>query len=825
MKIKKYYFVGNAHIAPVWMWRWQDGSAEAKATIRSALDRIREYPEFKFVCAASQVFEWIEEFDPEMFEEIRRRVREGRFVITGGWFIQPDCNLPCGEGFVRQGLYGQRYFYDKFGVTAKTGYNVDSFGHNAMLPQILKKSGMEQYVALRPGPHEKTLPSHVVRWEAPDGSQILFGRILRRYATTHVNIDDEAHLQAMMQEVEDAASPDCASAFFFYGVGNHGGGPTKKNIESILASRALHPEVEYIMSDTEDFFRDIRENYPNLPVVKDDLQHHASGCYSTVSSNKDCIRRAEWGMFAAENFAMLANRLMGKKMPATAEFAKAWKNILFAHFHDAMGGCSAPVVYDDLDIMLKEARAFAQRAENNALQSLSWKIDTSDAEKGTPIILFNPHGFDVETTVNVIHRLKHIYDDAGNEVPSQLVHGDDNRCRRNAGHTLFRAKIPALGYCTYYHTSKRASLTALCPEEEADPGTFFESPVKAEGCVLENEALRVTFQSHTGYIQSLYDKKQEKELLKGFGAVPVVIDETGYDTWAHGKFYFDNEIARFADAQVKVMESGPVRARIKVVSRYNDSVLTQYFTLHAGGKELETEAYIDWREKHKMLKLRFDTAFTEDPHAFYEIPYGVFERPADGEEEPGQSWIAVKENGCGLALLNNNKYSFSIRGNQMNLTVVRSPFYNDHGAGYNDPEEECRYMDQGVNRFCYQLLPVNGNGWGAVIKTARLLNLPPTMIVENKHPGSLPTYAQGLRCSVGNVIVSAWKRSEDGSGMILRAYETDGVQTEASFSGMVLPVPLTAVFTPYSIQTYFLRDGAQEWTEVMLTEFDYPSAE
>ena len=821
MKIKKYYFVGNAHIDPVWMWRWQDGSAEAKATIRSALDRLREYPEFKFVCAASQVFEWIEEFDPEMFEEIRQRVREGRFVITGGWFVQPDCNLPSGEGFVRQGLYGQRYFYEKFGVTAKTGYNVDSFGHNAMLPQILKKSGMQQYVALRPGPHEKTLPSHVVRWESPDGSQILFGRILRRYATTHVNIDDDAHLWSMMQEVEEAASDDCASAFFFYGVGNHGGGPTKKNIESILASREKHPEVEFIMSDTEDFFDDIRENYTDLPVVKDDMQHHASGCYSTVAENKNCVRRAEWGMFAAENFAMLANRLFGKRQPAPADFAKAWKNILFAHFHDAMGGCSAPVVYEDLDIMLKAARSFAQQTENNALQSLSWKIDTSDAEKGFPIILFNPHGFPVETTIDVINCLKHVYDADGKEVPSQLVHGDDDRCRRQAGHALFRARIPALGYCAYYHHSRRASLTALCPEEDADPGTVFESPVSAEGYVMENEALRVEFQPHTGYMTSLYDKERKVELLDGFGAVPDVIDETGYDTWAHGKFRFDNVLARFTDAQIKVLESGPIRAKIKIVSRYNASVLTQYFTLCAGGRALEVEAYIDWHEAHKMLKLRFDTAFTRDPHAFYEIPYGVFERPADGEEEPGQSWIAVKEENSGLALLNDNKYSFSIQNNQMNLTVVRSPRYNDHGVTKNDQENECRYMAQGIHRFCYHLLPIQKQGWGDVIRAARLLNLPPTVIVENNHAGMLPTFAEGLRCSADNVILSAWKRSEDGTGMILRAYETDGVETTVTVEGAVLPVPLTAVFAPYSIQTYYLKDGAQEWKEVMLTEFDY----
>ena len=180
-KLNKLYFMGNAHIDPVWMWRWQEGASEVKATLRSALDRMNEYPEYFFVCSASQIFEWIEEYDPKMFEEIKERIKEGRFVIVGGWYIQPDCNLPSGESFARHGLYGQRYFKEKFGVTARTGYNVDSFGHNANIPQLLKKAGMDYYVAFRPGTHEKDLPSHVFRWRSPDGSEVLFGRLLRVY--------------------------------------------------------------------------------------------------------------------------------------------------------------------------------------------------------------------------------------------------------------------------------------------------------------------------------------------------------------------------------------------------------------------------------------------------------------------------------------------------------------------------------------------------------------------------------------------------------------------------------------------------------------------
>jgi len=829
-KIKKFYCVGNAHIDPVWMWRWQEGSCEAKATIRSALDRIKEYPEFKFVCACSSVFEWIEEYDPDMFKEVQQRVSEGRFVIVGGWYVQPDCNLPSGEGFVRQGLYAQWYFKEKFGVTAKTGYNVDSFGHNAMIPQILKKSGMEQYTALRPNPSEKDLPSHVFRWRSPDGSEVLFGRILRGYNTVLLNVtrtlehayaDNPETMRGYMDMIDEMASDNWDSAFFFYGVGNHGGGPTKKNIENLRILRERDPDTQYIMSTTEDFFDALRPHTAQLPVVQDDLQHHASGCYSAVSAIKNGVRRAEWAMFGAENFAMLTKQLIGKPCPAVKEFARAWKNILFAHFHDSLGGCSSKAVYEDEDIFLKETLAMAQRTENNALQSLSWKIDTSDADKGIPIILFNPHSFDIETTVTISKRVEVLYDRDGNEICTQLVRSPDSRCRKKIGDTIFCAKIPAMGYNTYYFNAELPDYgftPYYFPEGKDKP--VYQGNANASDRTIENEFLRITFSYPDGCISSMYDKKAGKELLSGKGAVPIVIDEYGYDTWAHNKLFFDNEIGKFCDATITVLDSGPLRAQIKIESFYGKSKLTQYFTLHEGSPMLEVTAKIDWHEQHKMLKLRFPTTYIDDPHAFYEIPYGVFERSVNGEEEPGQSWIAVKQNDEGLALINNNKYSFSIKENEMNLTVVRSPYYIDHARGdQNDQESE--FTDQGEHIFRYALMPIRGQSWAPVIRQARLFNLPPTMIMENNHSGILSDFCQGLSVSTPNVVVSAWKQAENGKGIILRAYETDGIETRVCIKGEAMPYPLETTFLPYSIQTYYLEEGKTEWREVMLTEFDY----
>ncbi len=823
---KKVYCVGNAHLDPVWMWRWQEGSCESKATIRSALDRMKEYPDFVFVCAAGQVFEWIEKFDPDMFAEIQQRVKEGRFVITGGWFVQPDCNLPSGESFVRHGLYTQRYFKEKLGVTAKTGYNVDSFGHNVMIPQILKKSGMDNYIFLRPGPHEATLPSHIFRWRSPDGSEVLSGRILVRYNYS-AQMTDLPSLENVIAEVEEKADPNMDQMLLFYGVGNHGGGPTKKNIEAIMACQKEHPETELVFSTADDFFQRARTFEEKLPVVTDDLQHHASGCYAAVSSVKNSIRRAECALSAAENFGMMVDKLVGFNGATTQQMKEAWKNVMFAHFHDSMGGCSVKEVHDDTLLSLGESRTMAARMENDALQTLSWKIDTRNSPAGCfPVILFNPHPFDVEQLVQLNNRFDHIYDSDGNELPRQHVHSPRDRCRPIPTDTVFMAKVPAFGYATYY---RRRDINTAADYEEflADSSRFpqhLTAPVpenhpRAEGLVLENDCIRVTFDKHTGYIASIVDKTTDKNMLRGFGAVPVVIDESEHDTWSHFKNFFDKEIARFSDAKIEALESGSVRATIKVTSRYNDSTLVQYFSLLPGTKQLAVRVKLDWHEHRKMLKLRYHTALN-DPKAYYEIPYGVIQRPADGEEEPGLMWFAAKDKADGYAILNDSKYSFSVRGNAMDLTAIRSPYYNDHGRGeLIDPESEL--TDQGETEFHYVFMPIEDEGWNSVIRAAKSLNTPCTQIMENNHKGSLPLNYCGIHVSADNVIVGAYKRSEDGTGVILRAYETDGKEAEVTVSGDILSAPLTAKFTPYSINTYYLQDGSDFWKEVMMTEFDF----
>ena len=783
-----FYLVGNAHLDPVWQWRWQEGSMEAKATIRSALDRMKEFPEFRFVCSSASVYQWVEEFAPEMFEEVRTRVAEGRFIIVGGWHVQPDCNLPSGEAYARQSLYAQRYFQETFGTTAKIGYNVDSFGHNAMLPQILKKSGMDSYIFMRPCEQEKHMDSDIFRWVSDDGSAVTAFRIPDPYCFNFRTLEE---LENRIAWLEENTQNSLDAIPLFYGVGNHGGGPTIRNLEILREFSEKHPEKKLIYSDLQDFFDSVRLD---IPQYRGDLQHHASGCYSAVPEIKSGIRRAENDLMAAERFGFLAG-----KTGRSAAFRDAWNQVCFCHFHDCMDGCSVKEVYDDAAHMLGMSRHIAATEENNALQTLSWRVDTHETEKGLPVVVFNPHSFEVAQTIRVCRSFGAVADHLGGPIPSQQVRSSAESCSGRTD-TLFTARVPALGHSVYY-------LREAEPPAQATP--------HSNAPVLENEYLKVTFEPFSGYITSIYDKRSSREWLQDKGAVPVVIDEYPHDTWSHAKNFFTDEMARFSDATVTVTETGPVRSTVKVVSHYNSSTLTQYFSLCAGCAKLEVRATVDWHEKHKMLKLAWPMA-VEDPEAFYEIPFGVIRRPADGEEEPGIHWTAVKGTSGGFAIVNDCTYSSSVKGSTLYHTILRSPIYCDHGGARTSESE---FTAQGRFDFTYILMET-GDDWICVSREGQILNKGLTNIVETWHRGDLPdSPTAGISIDAPNVLLSAIKRSEDGTGTILRLREITGRDADYSVTGQILPCPLAAHITPWSVQTWFCRDGGSHWQEVLLTEY------
>lgn len=793
------HMIGNAHLDPVWLWQWPEGLQALRATFRSALDRMDETPGFIFTAAQAAVYEWVGRCEPEMLAEIRERVQEGRWVLVGGWWMQPDCNIPSGEAMARQSLYAQRFFQEHLGAMARVGYNVDSFGHSAMLPQILKLSGIDYYVMMRPGPHEMPdLPGPLFHWEAPDGTRMLTYQIPESYNSG-----------AFGQELADKVARNAALLsdrvpllMCFYGVGNHGGGPTRENLAMIedLAARQDGPRVGF--SDPWQYFQAVEAAGLDLPVLRNDLQHHASGCYAAHSGIKADNRRAEHALATAEKLAVAAQAWTGLPYPQE-DLTRAWRGVLFNQFHDILAGTSIREAYRDARHLHGLAFEIADEVSTFSLQRLTSRLDLSKA--GTPLVVFNPLATPRRSLVAVedTGRDTVLRDDAGHEIavqsnpPSACIDG----WRRTV---TFVAEVPPLGYATYW----------------LQPGTPTAAPsdLQVTADSLSNEHLTARCDPETGTLRSLVLKADGWEALTGPGAAPVVVNDWS-DTWSHGVFRFDEDLGTFTDGMLEVTESGPVRATLRATSFWGDSKLVQEFSLTAGQPFLDVRVTVDWREQLKLLKLQFPVNVA-DPQPTYEIQFGALPRPANGEEEPGLHWFDVTGGDAahGLTVLNDAKYSYDVRDSRMRLTVLRGAVYAHHLPKQLQPEaEHYQYLDQGVQEFRYRLLPHRGSWQDAGAPQVGLdLNVPLVGLLESNRPGTLPTTASLLSVSPANVIVTAVKQAEDGDAVIIRAYEAHGRATKGEFTWAPTGTTWRATFRPHEAKTFAM--GADGVTEVDFLE-------
>ena len=797
--MKKIHLIGNAHLDLVWFWQWQEGFAEIKQTFRSALDRMNEFEHYKFTSACSLYYMWIEKSDPDMFEEIKQRIKEGRWCVAGGWYLQPDCNIPCGESFARHALISQRYFKEKFGIIAKTGYNVDSFGHNGSIPKMLKNSGMDNYVFMRPGVEEKDLPQSLFEWESMDGSRVKAFRIPRFY-----NID----LPRFEEFYKVATSEKEHDIMCFYGVGNHGGGPTI----ALLDRMKRELGEEYIYSSPNEYFEAVKDE--QLPVVKDDLQFHAKGCYSACSRIKEGNRLAENAVLSTEKYSVMSKFLINTEYPSE-DISRSWKDILFNQFHDILAGCGISESYTDASYFHSEAMAISQKITHFALQQISWNIDTMDGKKlkpykvagypvaawkcddetiGTPVVIFNSLAVPVRACVQIKEVPKYMTDNAGNVIPIQTVRASKTNENNDKWNSIFTAKIPAMGYSTY----------RMYFENERNGGD--KNPFTCNDFSIENELLKLTFDKKSGELVSIYDKENNTELIAG-STKTVFVDETHCDTWAHNVKEFKDVVGVCENGRIKLIENGPVRAIIRSEMKFFDTTIIRDYILEAGSNVVKISAKIDFHEKHKMLKFSVPVN-ARNPKAFAKIPFGFIERPTDGSEQPCGEWIAMCGDKCGIGMANSSKYSFDAYQNVLTLTILRGAIYCDH---YGERDEFCEFMEQGIHRFEYSIFPFESFS-DCEIK-AEELNNKPTVILETFHKGKLSCEFSGIEVSEENIIPTSLKQSEDGDGIVLRCYETENKDTDVHIS--ILEAEFDAHFSHNEVKTLLIKDNKVTETDFM----------
>jgi alpha-mannosidase len=759
---------GNAHIDMAWLWPWTETVEVVRNTFASVLKLMQEFPELHFTHGAVQTYQWMEEKYPELFAQVQRRVKEGRWELVGGMWVEPDLNMPDGESLTRQLLIGKRYVREKFGVDVRVGFNPDSFGYNWQLPQIYKRAGIEYFVTQKIYWNDTTkFPHKLFWWEAPDGS-----RLLTFFPHDYVNQMEPMRIARDLADTRRISG--LGHMLHLYGVGDHGGGPTRQMLRTgapWTGPEALYPKTRY--GTVLGFFESVQPLTAgvDVPVWKEELylEYHR-GVFTTQARTKKNNRRNETLVLNAEKFASFAS-LVGAVYPK-AELDEAWKKVLFNQFHDILPGSSIPPVYIDAERDHSRVRHVAGGALQAALGEIAAQVDT----RGTGIVVFNPLGwarsgvveaevicsFDC-TKFSVIDRRN------GNVMIAEEIGRDAATARLRL---RFRAEdVPALGYATFHVAPGRE----IAPRKEM----LAASPDK-----LENDRLRVQIDAETGCLTSVYDKRAKREalaagscgnLLQAFHDQPKDWDAWNIDA------NFEEQMWELREAEsVKLVESGPIRATIRVTKKFRKSTFVQDISLTAGSPRLEIRTEADWHEDHILLKAAF-ALNVQNQKATFEIPYGSIQRPTTRNspeekakfEVPALRWADLSlpfKSGVlpsyGVSLLNDSKYGYDAKGNVLRISLLRSPKWPDPQA------------DMGRHEFTYALFPHADQVGVETVRQGYELNTPLLAVVTTPHPGPLPASQSFVTVEPDNVVLSAIKKAEDGDAWIVRFYELAGRETQ-----------------------------------------------
>ena len=804
--------IGNAHIDPVWIWDWHEGMHEVLHTFHSALDRLEEDPDLTFCASSSAFYAWVEEVDPPLFARIRQAVAAGRWVVVGGQWVEPDCNIPAGESVCRQFLYGQRYLASRFGTIAIVGWNIDAFGHAGSLPQIFVAAGLGAYVMMRPDENEKDIPSALFTWTGSDGTSLPTYRVPFHYGTDEFGEEEQLRERAaaLLERSEDLGIPHMC----FFGVGNHGGGPTRAALRTIHEiSAQCGGRVR--LDSPEDYFA--RAAGGELPIVAGELQWHAVGCYSARAEVKRRHSAAEQALIVAEKVERICRFLTGDELPTARALGCAWRSHLFSQFHDALGGTCTERSNEGIDLMVAEARAAADRVTTLAVHRLARHVDTwtdgADRAEGLqaaaftglpiPMLVVNPLSWAVTATVSVPYPITACTDEVGDLQPRQYA--PSGEVTFTPSRTLLQLALPAMGYRQFWLHATGSPR----PPAPDDPSAAHRAG-EGNGHAITNSLLDVGVDSVTGRVQSLVDRRTGRQWLGAEGIGCVVVDDAS-DTWSHGVRRYDGTERAWTCEGTSVVEEGPVRATVRNRFRFEGSTLTQEISLYRAQPFVDVRITVDWHGHHQVVKLVVPLALPEAQCAAG-APYGAVERTVPGHEDPMVHWVDVSARGGdgGVTCTSAGTYGYDADGGRLRLTLLRSPRVADHGRGWGaDDTDGYPFLDQGVHDFHIRLHPHEG-GWrdATPVRWAEEHLLEPPMVLDTWHHGPLGPSTSVLGVTEGSAVVSAMKRAESAAGSVVRVWESSGRPTRAVVALGSRPGSWEATMGPHQVMTVFVPDDA-----------------
>ncbi len=757
--------VGHAHIDTAWLWPLAETRRKCIRTFTTAVRYMAEYPDYRFACSQAQQYAWIKDQTPGLYEQIRARVAEGRFIPAGGAWVEMDCNIPTGESLARQFLYGQRFFKQEFGLTCSELWLPDVFGYAAQLPQIMRLAGIRRFLTIKLSWNQfNKLPANTFLWEGLDGSRVL---------THFPPLDDynaRGTVKDVLQNVANFRDHDRANeSYLLFGYGDGGGGPTLAMLEQLQRMRDVDGLPRVQMRSPRDFFdraeADIKE--PTVWSGELYLELHR-GTYTTQARNKRDNRRSELLLRDVEFLSAIANRTAGLRYPA-AELERLWKLVLLNQFHDIIPGSSIAEVYEDSAVQYAEVLANGAMLREQALSALVGGRDEA------PLFY----------AINTLGA-------ARTEVVELPVGAPAPQIGAN-GRPLGVVSAPPLGYTIFAPSGRNGGFSRSDGRREkpADASTPEQQAAVLEveaGFVLENDLVRATFNRGGGLV-GLFDKRAEREcsMPGGAGNRFVLFDDNpaNWDAWDVDAFHLEKRGDVGPALAARVVEAGPLRVAVEFAYRLSPaSTLLQRVSLTAVSPRLDFATEIEWHESHKFLKVEFPLALRA-ASATYETQYGHVQRPTHFNtswdlarfETPAQRWADLSEPDFGVALLNDSKYGYAVHGSVMRLSLLRSPKLPDPGA------------DMGHHAFRYALLPHPGAPQQAdVVAEAYRFNVPLLIGRTTAAPGEVSFFSTDTPAAVIDWV----KKAEDSDALIIRLYEARGTRTRARLTSS-LPVCAAAL--------------------------------
>ncbi len=754
--------VGHAHIDTAWLWPLAETMRKCVRTFSTAVRYMEDYPDYIFACSQAQQYEWMKEQHPGLYEKMKTKVEEGRFIPTGGSWVEPDTNVPSGESLVRQFLFGQRYFQEEFGVTCQEFWVPDVFGYSAALPQIMQQAGIRYFLTQKMSWNQfNKLPSHTFLWEGLDGSQVL----------THFPPVDTYNSMANVKEVlfniSNYKDHDRSNeSYLLFGFGDGGGGPTRAMLEQLNRMENVDGLPQVIQRTPLDFFQRLEADIKDPITWRGELyfEYHR-GTYTTQADTKRDNRRSEELLHDVEFLGAIAHSTQGQSYPTEA-LARLWKMVLTNQFHDIIPGSSITEVYQDSDKdyreVLTEGAALRAKAASAIIEPAS---DSTDR-----IAVVN--SLSLERTELVA---------LPQGTPAQQISA--------SGEPLGIVSAPAMGVAVVAPTTQQ-----LPSVQVSQAPKVFE---------LENEFVVAKF-DQGGQLTSLFDKQNKRECVQpGEKANQFVLfddNPVNFDAWDVDIYHLEkyNNVAPAHNAEI--IEDGPLRASLVFETAISaKSKIRQVVSLTAISPRLEFSTEVDWHEDHKFLKVEFPFNL-HSLFATYEIQFGHLQRPTYFNnswdmarfEVCGHRWADLSEPDYGVALLNDSKYGYSVYDNVMRLSLLRSPKMPDPVA------------DMGQHQFRYALLPHADTPIEAgVIEEGYRFNSP--LLI---YPTDAELQSQSyFQVSGGSLVLDTVKKAEDSDAIVVRLYEAHG---KRGLCRLESHLPVTVVSQCNLLET---DESQLDWTD------------